>query len=69
MAAYMRKAADPPNPSQYGIHMSPFDTTISPSFDTKTDINIERYTLKINEMILYAYLLNIYVYFFLFQHH
>ncbi|KRZ67234.1 hypothetical protein T10_7135 [Trichinella papuae] len=42
MAAYMRKTADPPNPAQYD--MSPFDITISPSFDTKNDINIERYT-------------------------
>ncbi|KRZ66618.1 hypothetical protein T10_7693, partial [Trichinella papuae] len=50
-------------------NMPPFDTTISPSFDTKTDINIEHYTIKINELILYAYLLNIYVYFFLFQQH
>ncbi|KRY66904.1 hypothetical protein T4A_10156 [Trichinella pseudospiralis] len=39
MASYMRKTADPPNPAQYD--MSPFDTTISPSFATKNDINIE----------------------------
>ncbi|KRY99863.1 hypothetical protein T11_6457 [Trichinella zimbabwensis] len=33
MAAYVRKTTDPPNPLQYD--MSPFDTTVTPSFDTK----------------------------------
>ncbi|KRZ24064.1 hypothetical protein T4C_8234 [Trichinella pseudospiralis] len=48
------------------IDMSPFDATVLQSIYSSNDINIERYALKINEMILYAYLLNRYVCLFLF---